>query len=314
MLPNLIAAGGPQRFPTSPVQSVINALLSDPLIQNTVGGIAAAAFCASVGFGIKWLRSNRVKICRLRSASGKNTEELLVLYAELFPPDGSNYTEDEIAEFIDDCIGVDHHSRHVPVENIFLIAKIRGEVIGFIWACYYPRRGWAIIPYYGIDKSIKEARLGVAVRLVRHLIKMLKKCRPSCRGAVFEVQKPNQTIDVGERKKRIARIRRFKEVGKELKLMIRELDFVYTRPRLSVGDDPLAKEEELVLLMANVDGSRWADDLNRQRLAALLEFLYHDCYGDVYPVDDPRHEAFHRYLRIRLDEISRTLPAHTRLK
>lgn len=295
------------------MQSVINTLTNNPLLQNAVGGIAAAVFCTSIGLGVKWWRSRRVRICRLRSASGKNSDELLVLYSELFPPDGSNYTEQDIASFMGDDFAVDCHSRHVPVENIFFIAKIRGEVIGFIWACYYPRRRWAIIPYYGIDKAIKEARLGVGVHLVRRLFKTLKRCEPSCRGVVFEVQKPTLTSDVGERRERVGRIRRFKQVGRELNILIRELDFTYTRPRLSVANDPLADEEELVLLMARVDNTPWTTELSRKTLAGLLEFLYHDCYGDVYPVADSRHADFHRYLRTRLSEISKSLPERTRL-
>jgi hypothetical protein len=294
------------------MQSVINALTNNPLIQNAVGGIAAAVFCTSIGLGIKWWRS-RVKICRLRSASGKNTEELLVLYSELFPPDGSNYTEQDVVSFMGEDSAVDCHSRHVPAERIFLIAKIRGEVIGFIWACYYPHRRWAIIPYYGIDKSIKEARLGVGVHLVRQLFKTLQRCEPSCRGVVFEVQKPTLTSNVGERRERLGRIRRFKQVGRELEILIRELDFTYTRPRLSVANDPLATEEELVLLMARVDNTPWTPELSRKRLAGLLQFLYNDCYGDVYPVADPRHAEFHRYLRTRLSEISKSLPESIRL-
>jgi hypothetical protein len=288
--------------------------------DNAIGGIIAAAVCGGIAFAVRrWSsrRARRVKIRRLLGQRDHDLSDLLELYSDLFPPDGSNYTEEEVAEFISAGAGV-NHARHVPAERIFLLAQIKGEVIGFIWSCYYPRRRAAIIPYYGIDKSVKEARLGVAVYLVRRLIKTLRKCKPSCRNVVFEVQKPNLTLDIAERRKRFARIRRFKEVGMELGIAIRELDFTYTRPRLSVLDDPLAKEEELVLLIATLDKSSsnlpWAKELSRESLTQLLDFLYNDCYGDVYAVDDPRYLEFHRYLKTRLSEISLSLPAQVPLK
>lgn len=287
--------------------------MSRSVVENMLGGIAAAAVAALVGFGVRWWRSRRITIRRLRIGTGRDVDELLALYSSLFPPDGTNYTENEIAEFLGDDAETSP-SRHVAVENMFFIAKIRGEVIGFIWSCYYPSRRSAIIPYYGIDKSVKEARLGVGIRLVRQLFNTLRKCTPACRTVVFEVQKPNLTVDVEERRKRVARIRRFKDVGKQLSILIRELDFTYTRPRLSVADDPLAKEEELVLLMARADETPWGDRLNRKTLTDLLTFLYHDCYGDVYSLDDPRHNDFHEYLRKRLCTVLASLPEQIRLK
>lgn len=299
------------------VEPLFKLFAGNSIVDNALGGIIAAAVCGGIAFGVKRLSARRVKIRRLLKQPDRDLSELLELYSDLFPPDGSNYTEEEIAEFMSDGAGVDH-SRHVPVENIFLLAKIKGEVIGFIWSCYYPRRRAAIIPYYGTDKSVKEARSGAGVHLVRQLIKTLRKCKPSCRNVVFEVQKPNLTLDIAERRKRFARIRRFKEVGALLGIAIRELEFTYTRPRLSVLNDPLAKEEELVLLIATLDESSSnlpsAKELSHESLTQLLDFLYKDCYGDVYAVDDPRHLEFHRYLEIRLSEISLSLPAQVPLK
>lgn len=264
----------------------------------------------TVGGGIGlyyWQRRvvDRISIKRIKSSNDDHIEGLLGLYGKLFPEDdGTNYSIEEVVEFMDAKYEAKHH---VDVENITLVAVLKDEVIGFIFCHLYPERRKAIVSYFAINKESAEARLSGAHRLLTKLKDILIK-GDLCDILFFDLQGFDATTPKTDRSERKARRVLFMLKAKSFGLKARELKFPYQCAKVSMSED--AQEYPFSLFCVGVQ-NQIPDKVPKQQMLEYLRFIYLDCYGDMYPVEDPRFEEHQKYLRKIVEKYEDTLPEVT---
>jgi hypothetical protein len=263
----------------------------------------------AVGGGIGlyiWQRKvlERIFVKRIKSSSDKHVDGLLRLYERLFPEeDGTNYTIEERNEFMD---ARPEAERHVAVENIALVAILKEEVVGFILCSLYPlKRRKAIVTYFAVDEDNDEARLKSAGdRLLERLKTILIKSK-KCDALFYELQAPDERDSVPERRKRRARRLLFRRKAKASGLKALEFQFPYQCAKVSLSSDVHESPFSLFCI-----GLREAipNQVSKKQLLEYLEFIYLDCYGDLYPKDDPRFSEHQAHLIGMLEHYKKTLP------
>jgi hypothetical protein len=110
------------------------------LFVTVVGGLIVLA----LWYLWKTKLRDRVKVKSATKKSQKGVSGMLELYSRLFPDDGTNYSSEEILNFLADESGK-RQTTHAQVEDFFLVATVRDEVVGFLFCHYYPEIKYAII-------------------------------------------------------------------------------------------------------------------------------------------------------------------------
>lgn len=267
-----------------------------------VGGAVLASYL--------WERGLRdhISVVRITSPNDKAIMGLLELYAQMFPDDdGTNYTCDDLSALIDSgCERTE--GRHVDAENIVLAAKFRAEVVGFVLCHFYPQRGKAIISYLAVDKNVHEARHAASERLMLRLKGILLEKKRACEFLFFDLQgvdDTDSTLSKEERRERKARPRLFIHTAKSLGLRAYQLHFAYRCPRVSL--DSGTREYPFTLMCIPVR-KQLAPCIPKETVFEFLRFIYSDCYGDFYPLSDPRFTEYQEYLRVTLERYAQVLP------
>lgn len=271
------------------------------MILESVLGIVGAVLSAYI-----WETQirDRVSVRRVMSPDDPDVDSILDLYQNLFPDDGTNYTADEFIEFIDGTSDFSDE-RHVRAENIFLIAKCRKEVVGFLLSSFYPQRRKAIIGYYGINKDIVEARRSATAKLLPKLKRILLDGSHPCDFVFFDLQGVDPTTPKKEAGDRKARPKRFRQSAKRLGLTAYQLQFPYACPKVSLNDET---HEYPFTLMCVPVSAQLPRPVPRSLILEFLHFLHHDCYGDLYPVSDARFQPYHDHLDKRMRHYEQSLP------
>jgi hypothetical protein len=248
---------------------------------------------------------NRVKIKLATKKTQREVSGMLELYSHLFPEDGTNYSSEEILNFLADKNGK-RQATHVQVEDFFLVATVRNDVVGFLFCHYYPEIKYAIVSYFGIDKNSQQACKFAAELLLKKLMTFLRHQKQPCELLVFELQKPDENLEKAQNQEREARVRRFRQRAASFDLHAYQILIEYQRPKLSL--DPNLKEENLVLMCVPLTVCKATNTLSKPGVIKLLEFIHHYCYADFYSPSDPSFIVFKKYLNDRMELYQRTLP------
>jgi len=245
-----------------------------------------------------------VRIRRVISASDPVVPATLELYQGLFPEDdGTNYS---VEEFMDSMDTVPAEQRHVQVRNIIHVATFKGAVVGFLFAHFYPDRRKAIVSYFAVDKNVKEARVDsvAALKLTSALIKTLRKTG-KCDAVFYDVERIGVSAPAEQKRRKMGRAGLFRARVKSLKLEAREFKFQYQCPKVSLSE--FAHEEPFALFCVGLH-SAVPRQLPKKTILEYLRFVYLDCYGDMYPVEDPRFSTHQEHLRQMVQHYEETLP------
>lgn len=268
-----------------------------------IGCTVAASFICK-----KTIRDN-ISVRRIKLADDKDILSLIQLYTELFPDDSVDYTAEEIRELFDKQDEPDG-LRHVDAEDILLVAKFKGAVVGFIFCHYYPERRKAIISYFGIDKNVLEARKFAAEVLLKHLEYLITRVHKECEYLFFDVARPGQMLSREENLERKARINLFMQCARTIGKKAYVFQFDYHSPKVSISED--THERPLVLMFIPLKDDISAT-ISKEQVLTFLRFIFLDCYGDVYTVDDPRFEEYQAHLRENIREFEKSLPDNVNL-
>lgn len=247
---------------------------------------------------------DRVTVRRIKSAKDKDVEGLIELYTSLFPDNGVNYSADDVMEFVQ-TDSISWKKRPVRVEDITLVARFRNIVVGFLLCHFYPDRNKAIISYYGIDKKFVEARKSAAISLLKKIADILKRKR-ECDFLFFDVERPSTKISKKENTEREARVTLFKQKAITLGLHAHKLQFDYHPPKITLAKG--THEDSLILMFVPLNLLN-VSSLTKVEVAEFLRFVYLDCYGDIYHIDDPRFVKYHEHLITKLNKCEKSLPA-----
>ncbi len=247
---------------------------------------------------------DRVSIRRIVNRDDEHIESLLELYQELFEDDGTNYSPAEVMEFLDDSTAF-AEVRHVRAENIVLVAVFRRNVVGFLFCHFYPERRKAIISYYGVSSAASEARSSAASRLLARLKSILASGDHPCDYLFFDLQGVDGSTPRAEARKRRARPVLFKQSARRLGLEAHLLEFPYVCPKVSMNVD--SREYPFTLMCVPILG-RLPKPVPRELILEFLSFIHLDCYGDLYPIHDPRFPQYREHLNQRLVHYQEELP------
>lgn len=247
---------------------------------------------------------DRVGIRRIVSRDDEYIESLLELYQELFEDDGTNYSPAEVLEILDDS-SMSAEDRHVRSENIVLIAMFQRNVIGFLFCHFYPERSKAIISYYGVSSAAPEAKRSAARQMLTRLKRILLSSDHQCDYLFFDLQGVDGATPRAEVRKRKARPILFKQSARRLGLEAHLLEFPYVCPKVSMSDE--SREYPFTLMCVPIRG-RLPRPVPRDLVLEFLSFIHLDCYGDLYPVHDPRFAKHREHLNQRLKHYQEILP------
>jgi len=274
-----------------------------------VGFVITSVVSIVVAVVSTWVWENylrdRITVRRLRSADHSDFAGLVELYQRLFPDDGTNYTLAEFLEFFAEMSDDDARGHHVVADNIILVARCRRQVAGFLACHFYPSRQKAIISYFGIDESI-EARHGAAHSLLKKLKRTLEKRRHACDYLFFDLQGFDELTSRKEVSERKARPLLFRRSAKKLGLRAYLLQFPYMCPKVSLETG--TREYPFSLMVVPIRATMPVP-LPKPLVLEFLRFIFHDCYGDVYHVDDERFAAHQEHLATLIAQYDSSLPS-----
>lgn len=241
---------------------------------------------------------DRIHVKQVKSARDRDAGKLIDLYLSIFGSDGTNYTGEELLEFLNEEIP----GRAVKVENLILVAKYKGDVVAFLLAHHYPERRKAIVSYVGRDEGVRETKR-IATRILRErLVRMLKSDGRSCEYLFYDIQLRGKDEESGSHRVLSSR---FQADAAALSLAAYELKFEYVCPRISLTDGTEEYRSRLfcVPLRGELPGK-----LPRDQVLDMLRFIYLDCHGDLYRVSDPRFALYQNYLGEVLERFEQALP------
>lgn len=268
-----------------------------------IGGIATAVIAGIILHLVSRIR-DPIRVRRITSEGDPLVTQTFELYQSLFPEDdGTNYSVDELME----CMDIHPPSvRHVFVTNIALAATFKGSVVGFVFAHFYPERRKAIISYFAIDKTIKEARVdGIAAKKLLKELKTTLLKEVNCDALFYDIERVSPSMPIEERRRKMGRAGIFRTHAKTLKLQAQEFQFQYQCPKVSLSE--FAHEQPFSLFCVGISAPI-PKELPKQQILDYLRFVYLDCYGDVYPKDDPRFAAHQEHLQKMIRHYEEILP------
>lgn len=123
----------------------------------------------------------------------------------------------------------------MEVENINLVAVLKNEEVGFIFCHLYPQRRKAIVSYFAIKDGVDYYQ-----KVAHKLLAQLKSCLINgnkCDALFFEVQGFDSNTPKPEQRKRRGLRLLFSREAMSFGLKVREFDFHYQCPKISMSED-----------------------------------------------------------------------------
>lgn len=266
--------------------------------------IAAVVGTAGGGFALyqlqKWT-DNRISIKRITSSTDKYVQGLTSLYDYHFSEDdGTNYTIEEIVEMMNAKFD---ERRIVEVENITLVAVLKKEVVGFIFCHLYPKARKAIVSYFAVKEGV-DYHEHAAHKLLAKLKTILIEGH-NCDQLFFEIQGFDERTPKPEQRKRRSLRLLFSKEAQTFGLSVREFDFPYQCPKISMAED--THESPFSLFSVGLRKPIPAK-IPKHQMLEFLEFIYLECYGDLYPLNDKMFYKHHEHLQQLVEHYEKTLP------
>lgn len=263
-----------------------------------IGAILGGIIATIVANYIWKIIDSRIIIKQITNPKDKDINQLIELYGEIFP-DGFNVEEQ--FEYIQLSL-LKSDKRPIEVDDIWLIAKRGRNVVGFFFCHYYPKRNKAWVSYYGVDKPKELPKDAISSKLVEKVLSYLKK--RECEYLFFDVQRPQKNIKSKENTEKKSRIRLFKKDARINDVKALELKFDYKAPKISIS---APSNSQLTLMIIPLTG-KLEIPVPQKTIIEFLDFIYMDCYGDLYEKDDSRYEKFNKHLHIKLEEMKKEVP------
>lgn len=256
-----------------------------------ITGIAATVGGGAIWYYVQKALENRISVKPIKSSDDDYVGGLVDLYEHYFPNDGTNYTRDEVVEFMNARFEA---RRIVEAENITLAAVLKNEVVGFILCHFYPESRKAIVSYVAVKGGIATHQ-----KTSRELIKKLKSILTNnnqCDFLFFEIQ----GFDSNKGLRRL-----FAGRANSIGLKVRKFVIEYQCPRISMSGDTHEAPFSLFCVGLRED---IPDLISKQKMLGFLAFIYFECYGDLYPINDELFYRHREHLKGIIDNYEKTLP------
>lgn len=241
------------------------------------------------------LKELQIKVRRINTDNFKETQDFIDVYNECFS-NRDDYAPEELLEFCDDP---KNERKHVPADNIILVAKYKGSLLAFLSCFYYPQKGYGIIAHYGKNPNFREEGKYVDKQILGYLRKLLVK-KHNCELIVFEID----AMD-----KRMGKAYLFTRFARKIGYEGYQLQFEFVRPMRYLNDTEGGRLD-LYVIPINYPVTAL---MPKEKVLDIIRFLHLYCYGDYYDVSDPSHLEYQNYLKGRVAYYEQHLPAQIRL-
>lgn len=243
---------------------------------------------------------SQVVVRRIKDAADPDLPSALELYEQRIP-DAQRF----------EAAGIVRRLSEGRASDCFLIAKFRKKVCGFSLFHYYPERGLGLFAYMVVAKRPGIPSNAISQALMSRISYLVKKKKGyrDLEGFVMEVEDPR--LHTGKKRlESLARVRRFSMLAAIGGFSVRAVDISYKQPPLGYLDADNHQEELLLLFATATDTSA---NLDKRKLAELLEFIYLNVYPDGYSAD--QEECIHykeKCARLK-DKLMQQLPERARM-
>src|SRR6185503_8476681 len=153
----------------------------------------------------------RISIKEIKRKTDRDISEALELYERLFPEEHRIPASDLVRWL---HIHLPPEERANSIEHCFLIAKLKGKVVGLLKTLYCPECHLVLVSYFGIDKGELIARKVASKMILGLFNRFLDERWDSCAGILFETESEQKGLAKAINQARRAKIRLFKDIAR----------------------------------------------------------------------------------------------------
>jgi hypothetical protein len=284
----------------------INSLLVG-IITTILGGLIVAflAFLASQAY------KNRIHVRRISKPNDKDFNQLMHIYEQLLPANERSSPED-IIRWLNEY-DIKRKDPNHTLEEYWLVGKIEGIVVSFLFFQYYTDTKLLFLSYYGVDKNAQEKHHLATGAMLEYFQKRIRKQLSQCERIVYETECPASEDSRETKRRKKARIELFKAYAKNLGFTAYQIDIDFIAPRLDIEKDTFFDEEHLALSYIPFITSPRLHSIKKQEIIKILYFVYCQVYGDSYTEDEEKDKRYRAYVASVLEYYEATLPEEIKL-
>lgn len=216
-------------------------------------------------------RKNRLHIRRVSSRESKDFDAFIGAYHEIFDEEERTST----TEIINWLKG---KGSALGVEYYCFLCMNEGKPVAIAINMFSPELGLSYIPFLGMTEAGEKWRLGRPA--IQQLFQATKKCYKNATFIILEMDDPSEPGTSGsERKRRVARIRRFQGLAAASGLEMVLVSIDYLQP--SYHTDTADRVDKPMLLALLIAG-RAPRHLSKEEVMSIIRFLYIDVYAACF--------------------------------
>lgn len=256
---------------------------------------------------LRWLfgkMNKRIVVRRVSKPQDRSLYAAFSLYERRLP-ENERDSFDNIVRWLRECQERDKR-KDAKFRDYLLLASAEGRICGIFYGTYYARTRLLLVGYLVSDNRSRAGK-DVVPALLRYIKRLLQGELRDCVGIVFEVEHFAYADSPKKCRRCRAREEYFRGCLRGEGLVVKSLSFDYCQPRLSLWDSE-SKEEPQVLMYGRTQPPPLANTLPKSEVAAILDTIYNDWYGDCYEDAPERSKAYRAYLRHLYEEKVAALP------
>jgi hypothetical protein len=276
------------------------------ILDNILGGVFASLLTSIILWIGYRMFQNRLYTKRIIKPNDQDVEKLIEVYEAVLP---SNYRSPatDIVRWLEEYQENRKDPNHT-LEEYWLVGKVNGRVVSFLFFQYYVDSKFLFISYLGVDKrELREGKLASKTVLAEFCKRLEKELR-ECRGIVYETAAPKPGDSPEEKREKLARNKLFKCYAKQLGFHAYEIEINYVAPKISIETNAFFEEERLALSYIPLKAVPREHTLPKDEVMDVLHFVYVQVYGDSYKDDEEKDKQYRSYLIELLNKERDLLP------
>jgi hypothetical protein len=246
----------------------------------------------------------RVVVKRVVSPHDKDLDAAFELYSRRLPENERDSFEN-IIRWLEECSRVGKQE-DAMFRDYLVVAKTAGKVCGIFYGTYYLRTRLLLVGYLVRDNRSKRGAL-IVPAILKYMTRLFRAELKECKGVAFEIEHYAHADTPNRAKHCRRREDHFRGLLRRHGLVVKPLAFDYRQPRLSLWDSD-SKEEPQILLYGRIRPPAVGNTLPKSEVAAILDTIYNDWYGDCYADNPERDREYRAYLRRLYEETIAALP------
>jgi hypothetical protein len=240
--------------------------------------------------------ASEIQVERITDPNSDDLDAALELYGERIP-ESEQFEPPDIVRWIRQDLEQIERGVLRP-RDFFLVAKVGGQVCGFVLFHYYPAAKLAFIAYLVAAKDQRSAnvtREGISKRLLHQVRTFMEGPLKDCEGILLEVDRPSAAETNPEMVERLSRIRLFCRLAQAQGFSLRAFDIDYLQPPLSL-EKPNASVP-MMLMYVNPQHRHAASSMKATAVRKILKFIYTDLYPEGYSDNESENSEYKKCLR-----------------